>query len=164
MPHPPPPHWPTPRPNWDLQVPISNAKPLTICPVFSYVLILCIPVICIFCCLQTYYDYFGRQQRQQFMQWVHGVLMKMRLVIPVFRGQLLYEPWRSEFSTQINDWSRGPTELVQHFWLQYRGVHFGARTLFDINWYGLAISLSYPSGEEGGILQVQLISTCRRGA
>jgi hypothetical protein len=30
--------------------------------------------------------------------------------------------------------------------------------------YGLAISLTYPSGEEWGIFFVQMISTCLRGA
>jgi hypothetical protein len=30
--------------------------------------------------------------------------------------------------------------------------------------YGLAISLTYPSGEEGGILLVQMISTCLHSA
>ncbi len=33
------------------------------------------------------------------------------------------------------------------------GVKIGARALLDIyNWYGLAISLAYPSEVEGGIL------------
>ncbi len=40
----------------------------------------------------------------------------------------------------------------------------GARALLDINLYDLAISLAYPSVEEGGILLIQMISTCRRGA
>jgi len=43
------------------------------------------------------------------------------------------------------------------------GVYIGARALLDINGNGLAISLAYPSGEEGGILIVQMISTCLRG-
>jgi hypothetical protein len=30
--------------------------------------------------------------------------------------------------------------------------------------YGLAISLAYRSGEDGGIFLVQMIYTCRRGA
>jgi hypothetical protein len=34
------------------------------------------------------------------------------------------------------------------------------RALLDMHWYGLAISLAYPCGEEGGILLVQMISTC----
>ncbi len=29
--------------------------------------------------------------------------------------------------------------------------------MLDINWYGLAISVTYPSGEEGGILLVQMM-------
>ncbi len=41
------------------------------------------------------------------------------------------------------------------------GIHIGARALHVLNFYGLAISLAYPSGEEGGNLLVQKISTCR---
>jgi hypothetical protein len=37
-----------------------------------------------------------------------------------------------------------------------------ARHIIDID-IGLAISLAYPSGEEGGILLLQMISTCLRG-
>jgi hypothetical protein len=46
----------------------------------------------------------------------------------------------------------------------YRGVHIGPRELLDINLYGLAISLAYPSGEEGGVFLVQMIYTCLRCA
>ena len=44
------------------------------------------------------------------------------------------------------------------------GVHIGARALLDpkLIWFGY-ISLAYPSGEEGGNLLVQMISTCRHG-
>jgi hypothetical protein len=44
------------------------------------------------------------------------------------------------------------------------GVHIGAIALLDINLYGLAISLAYPSEEEGGILLVQMIPNCLRYA
>jgi hypothetical protein len=44
-----------------------------------------------------------------------------------------------------------------------REFHIVARALPDIS-YGLAISLDIPSVEEGGILLVQVISTCLRGA
>ncbi len=40
------------------------------------------------------------------------------------------------------------------------GVHFGAITLHVLNWYGLAVSLAYPSGEKGSNFPVQMISTC----
>jgi hypothetical protein len=44
-------------------------------------------------------------------------------------------------------------------------VHIGARALHVLNLihviYGLAISLAYPSGEEGGNFLVQMIFTCR---
>jgi hypothetical protein len=58
--------------------------------------------------------------------------------------------------------SRGP--LVQHF--VYRGSFIGARALLGIysNRYGLALPLACLIGEEGGILLVQMISTCLRGA
>jgi hypothetical protein len=44
----------------------------------------------------------------------------------------------------------------------------GARVLLVLNlmWFGLAIPLAYPSGEEGDNFLVQMISTCvatRRG-
>ncbi len=55
--------------------------------------------------------------------------------------------------------TRGPPELVQHFRL--KGEFTSAQ-----DWYGLAVSLAYPSGEEGGSFLVQMISTClpsRRG-
>jgi hypothetical protein len=51
--------------------------------------------------------------------------------------------------------------LVQHF-RSIGGVHIGARALHVLNCYGLAISLAYLSGEEGGNFLVQVISTCLR--
>jgi hypothetical protein len=55
---------------------------------------------------------------------------------------------------------RGPPELVQRTFV-YGGVHIGARALNNLNLiYGLATSLAYPIGEEGGILLGQIISTC----
>ncbi len=63
-------------------------------------------------------------------------------------------------TTQSNELARGNTELVQHFHSFIGGVHIGARALLDINLYGLAISLAYPSGSIGG--SVQIISTCLR--
>jgi hypothetical protein len=45
------------------------------------------------------------------------------------------------------------------------GVHIGARArCFTFNLYGLAILLAYPSGEEGGILLIQIISTYLHGS
>ncbi len=35
---------------------------------------------------------------------------------------------------------------------------------YTYNWYGLAISLAYRSGKKAGIVLVQMISTCLRGA
>jgi hypothetical protein len=40
------------------------------------------------------------------------------------------------------------------------GVHIGAKALHVLNLIWLALSLSYPSGEEGGNFLVQMISTC----
>ncbi len=41
------------------------------------------------------------------------------------------------------------------------GVHIRARSLHVLNFlYGLAESLAYPSGEKGGNIRVQMISTC----
>ncbi len=65
---------------------------------------------------------------------------------------------------QSTDWyTRGLADLVQHFAYRrsshrYKG---GARHL---SWFGLAISLTYLSREEVGILLVQIISTCLRGS
>ncbi len=58
--------------------------------------------------------------------------------------------------------TRGPPELVQHVRLEGEFTSALERCL-PLNWFGLAISLAYPSGEEGGNLLVQMISTCRHG-
>ncbi len=42
------------------------------------------------------------------------------------------------------------------------GVHIGARALHFLTLNGLAISLAYPSGEEGGNFLIQMISACLR--
>ncbi len=57
-------------------------------------------------------------------------------------------------ATQSNDWYRGPTDLVQHFRLLGEFTSTQERRL-ACNWYGLAISLAYPCGEEGGDLLVK---------
>ncbi len=55
-------------------------------------------------------------------------------------------------SSQSNNWYRGPTELVQHF--AYWGSSNRYRRSYTLNWYGLAISLPFPSGG-GGVLLVK---------
>jgi hypothetical protein len=54
--------------------------------------------------------------------------------------------------TQSNDLYRAPTESVQNS--ATRGTHIGARALIVIELIRLAISLAYPSGEEGDLLLV----------
>ncbi len=49
-------------------------------------------------------------------------------------------------------------ELVQYFRLQGEFTSAQERCISYI-WYGLAVSLAYPSGEEGGNFLVQMIST-----
>ncbi len=51
--------------------------------------------------------------------------------------------------------ARGHTELVHHFCLKVELT--SARRCLIFNWYGLAITLAHPSGEEGGIL---FVPTC----
>ncbi len=62
--------------------------------------------------------------------------------------------------SQSNDWSRGPTKLVQY--LPYRGSSHRCKSAawhkFDMFW-----RYCLPSGGEGGILLGQMISTCRCG-
>jgi hypothetical protein len=63
---------------------------------------------------------------------------------------------------QNNELTRGPSELVSTF--VNRGEFTSAQErCLTLNWYGLAISPAYPSGEEGGTrsLPVQIISTWR---
>jgi hypothetical protein len=62
-----------------------------------------------------------------------------------------------------NELIRGTTDLVQHFRLQGE-FHIGARALLDINfiWFGHIARLSRWGG--GGILLVQIITTCLRFA
>jgi hypothetical protein len=50
----------------------------------------------------------------------------------------------------------GPTELVEN--VAYRWSSHRRKGTILLDTYGLAISLAYPSGEEGGILLVQMIS------
>ncbi len=58
--------------------------------------------------------------------------------------------WPHWLIPQSNELTRGPLEIVHHF--RYKGgVHIGARALHAKIWYGLAISLAYPSWEEGVI-------------
>ncbi len=54
------------------------------------------------------------------------------------------------------------TDLVQHFFF----AHIGARVLIDINFICFGYIARHPSGsgEQGGILLVQMISTCLRYA
>jgi hypothetical protein len=61
--------------------------------------------------------------------------------------------------TQSNELTRGPPELVQSFRF-IGGVHIGTRVLHVLNLVWFAVSLAYPSGEEGGNFLVQVISTC----
>jgi hypothetical protein len=58
---------------------------------------------------------------------------------------------------------RGPTELVQlcRYWGEFTSVQERCLTFIR---YGLAISLAYTSGEKGGILLVQIISTYLPGS
>ncbi len=68
-----------------------------------------------------------------------------------------------EASSQSNELTRRPPELVHHFRLYGEFTSAQERCLTLKSWYGLAISLAYPSGEEGGNLLVQIFSTCRHG-
>ncbi len=55
--------------------------------------------------------------------------------------------------SQSNHWSREPTELVHHFWRQS-----AAWLKFDmVDWLHRS---AIPMGDKGGILLVQMISTC----
>ncbi len=56
-----------------------------------------------------------------------------------------------------NDWYRGPTKLVQHFRLKEFTSAQELCLTFSLN--GLAISLAYCSGEDGGNVFVQIICT-----
>ncbi len=66
---------------------------------------------------------------------------------------------------QSNELNRGTTELVQHFSLLYRGSSHRRKSpawhKFDMVWIWRS---QYPSGEEGGILLVQMITTCLHSA
>ncbi len=59
-----------------------------------------------------------------------------------------------EVNPQSTELTRGPSNLVQHFCLQRDFTSAQERCMSYI-WYGLAISLAYPSGEERGNLLVQ---------
>jgi hypothetical protein len=65
---------------------------------------------------------------------------------------------------QSSELTRGPPELVQHFRLLREFTSAQERALLDpkLIWFGY-IALAYPSGEKGGNLLVQIISTCRHG-
>ncbi len=56
----------------------------------------------------------------------------------------------------------GLTELVQLF--AYRGCSHWRKGAASHIIDSLAVSLAYPNGEEGGILLVQIFTTCLRGA
>jgi hypothetical protein len=77
------------------------------------------------------------------------------------RGETEGSEYTLHLSVMKNDRFRAPTELTQHS--AYRGnSHWrsGADShIID----GLAILLAYPSGEEGGLLIIQMISISLRG-
>jgi hypothetical protein len=81
-----------------------------------------------------------------------------QLTISDRHGRRLPASFNCSTDPQSTELTRGPPELVQHF-LFIGGVHIGARALHVLNFtctvYGLAVSLSHPSGEEGDNFLVQ---------
>ncbi len=63
---------------------------------------------------------------------------------------------------QSNELTRGPNELIQYFQLKGKSQRLKKSDAFL---HKIDISFAYPSGEEGGILLVLIVSSClsRRG-
>ncbi len=105
-------------------------------------------------------------------KFIFRAIIRGLSVIPIF-VQLLYNEIENiqrvaagvSTGPQSNELTRGPPDFSSTFSV-IEGVHIGSRALHVLSliWFGsLAISLAYPSGEEGGISLVQMIPTCRRG-
>ncbi len=67
-----------------------------------------------------------------------------------------------QLGPQSNELTSGPPELVQHFCLLGK-ITSAQERCWTINLYGMSISLTYASGEEGGNYFVHMISICHHG-